>query len=95
MKKRILVVLMVGALMVAMAMPALAVPPSSGETGCAGGTNNAGHAIDGPTGAPSWNAPNNPVDEPSRAGEAPGTQNNPGFDTASDTRGVSGRNCPE
>jgi opacity protein-like surface antigen len=49
MKKRILLLATVAALMavmlVAMASAALAVPPSSGETGCVGGQINAHHAI--------------------------------------------------
>jgi hypothetical protein len=99
MKKHILLLATVAAIMalmmVAMASAALAVPPESGQTGCFGGTNNAGHAIDGPTGSPSWGATsdNEHVSNPSKAVDAPGTQNNPGFDQATDTSGVSGDNC--
>jgi hypothetical protein len=104
MKKRILLLATVAALMavvlVAMASAALAVPPESGQTGCEGGTNNAGHAVDGPTGSPSWGATasnpageNGHVSNPSKAVDAPGIQDNPGHDTATDTRGVSGDNC--
>ena len=104
MKKRILLLLTVVALMVmmlvAMASAALAVPPESGETSCDGGTNNAAHAVDGPTGSPSWGATaNNPAGEnghvsnPSKAGEAPGTQDNPGIEEHASNNTNDSSNC--
>jgi hypothetical protein len=71
--KRILVLATVAALMavmlVAMASAALAVPPASGRTGCEGGLNNANHATFQTS-----------VSDHMRAGDAPGTQDNPGLD---------------
>jgi hypothetical protein len=104
MKKRILLLATVAALMalmlVAMASAALAVPPESGETGCRGGQINAAHAVDGPTGSPSWGATadnpageNGHVSNPSRAGEAPGTQDNPGIENHASINTNDTTNC--
>jgi hypothetical protein len=82
MKKRVLVLATVAALMgvmlIAMASVALAVPPD-GDTGCAGAAHNAGSAIG--TGDPSSEhaSPNAPG-APYRSG--PGSDH--GFDTAED-----------
>ena len=74
MKKHILLLATVAALMavmlVAMASAALAVPPASGSTGCEGGLNNANHATFQTS-----------VSDQMKAGDAPGTQDNPGLDT--------------
>src|SRR5829696_7675389 len=95
-----LVVALMVVMLVAMAPAALAVPPESGETGCEGGTNNAEHAVDGPTGSPAWGATssnpageNGHVSNPSKAVDAPGIQNNGGIEHASDTSGVEGDHC--
>jgi hypothetical protein len=83
MKKRILLLATVAALMavmfLAMASAAFAVPPAGGGTGCLGGTNNASHAAD--QSSPSEFAQDN-VDSPARNNEAAGTQNNTGLDKA-------------
>jgi hypothetical protein len=59
---------------VAMASAALAVPPASGRTGCDGGLTNANHAVYQTS-----------VSDQMRAGDAPGTQDNGGLDTARET----------
>jgi len=92
--KRIFLVLSVAALMavmlVAMASAALAVPPASGATGCDGGLNNANHATN--QSSPSFDATfDNPhvtpgsFEQPANSDDAPGTQDNRGLDTATDT----------
>jgi hypothetical protein len=92
MKKRILLLATVATLMavmlVAMASAALAVPPGSGTTGCFGGKSNAEHAIG--SGYPARVAQDN-IDNPAKAEDAPGTQDNPGHDKATDNTGAS---CP-
>ena len=77
--------------------------PAGGALGCFGGTNNAGHAVNGSN--PSFDSTiNNPsseepaeVDDPSDngLGDAPGYNNgdNVGLDNASDTSGVEGDHC--
>jgi hypothetical protein len=79
--RRLLIVLSVALVMavmfVAMASAALADPPAGGSTGCAGGLNNANHAVG--QSSPSYDATGRPV---AKNGAAPGTQNNSGLDTA-------------
>ena len=103
MKKRILMLATVAALMalmlVAMASAALAVadgPPAGGDPGCDGGTNNANHAVQ--QSSPSYDATfdNENLDHhpPSQVGDDNRNSEPPGEDKATDTEPIgSGGNC--